>query len=67
VRGQLAFAFDELAADGLNLTSSYGEGDEARYVADDALDPIWEELDRRGAVVFIHGAQTPSSTRYPSP
>jgi predicted TIM-barrel fold metal-dependent hydrolase len=64
---ELAFALDELDADGVNLTSSYGEGDEARYVADDAFDPIWEELDRRGAVVFIHGAQTPSSTRYPSP
>jgi predicted TIM-barrel fold metal-dependent hydrolase len=64
---ELAFALDELDADGVNLTSSYGEGDEARYVADDAFDPIWEELDRRAAVVFIHGAQTPSSTRYPSP
>jgi predicted TIM-barrel fold metal-dependent hydrolase len=64
---ELAFALDELDADGVNLTSSYGEGDEARYVADDAFDPVWEELDRRAAVVFIHGAQTPSSTRYPSP
>jgi predicted TIM-barrel fold metal-dependent hydrolase len=64
---ELAFALDELGADGVNLTSSYGAGDEARYVADDAFDPIWEELDRRGSVVFLHGAQTPSSNRYPSP
>ena len=64
---ELAFALDELGADGVNLTSSYGAGEDARYVADDALDPIWEELDRRRAVVFLHGAQTPSSTRYPSP
>jgi predicted TIM-barrel fold metal-dependent hydrolase len=64
---ELAFALDELHADGVNLTSSYGDGDAARYVADDAFDPIWEELDRRAAVVFIHGAQTPSSTPYPSP
>jgi predicted TIM-barrel fold metal-dependent hydrolase len=63
---ELAFALDELHADGVNLTSSYGDGEEARYVADDAFDPVWEELDRRRAVVFIHGAQTPSSTRYPS-
>jgi predicted TIM-barrel fold metal-dependent hydrolase len=63
---ELAFALDELDADGVNLTSSYGDGHEARYVADDAFDPIWEELDRRAAVVFIHGAQTPSSTPYPS-
>jgi predicted TIM-barrel fold metal-dependent hydrolase len=64
---ELAFALDELHADGVNLTSSYGDGHAARYVADDAFDPIWEELDRRAAVVFIHGAQTPSSTPYPSP
>ena len=56
-----------LDADGVNLTSSYGVGASARYVADDAFDPIWEELDRRGALVFIHGDQTPSSTPYPSP
>jgi predicted TIM-barrel fold metal-dependent hydrolase len=63
---ELAFALDELDADGVNLTSSYGTGNEARYVADDAFDPIWEELDRRAAVVFLHGQQTPSSTRFPS-
>jgi predicted TIM-barrel fold metal-dependent hydrolase len=63
---ELAFALDELDADGVNLTSSYGAGNDARYVADDAFDPIWEELDRRAALVFIHGEQTPSSTRYPS-
>ena len=37
----------------------------AEYIGDDAFDPIWAELDRRGAVVFLHGAQTPSSTPYP--
>jgi predicted TIM-barrel fold metal-dependent hydrolase len=63
---ELAFALDELDADGVNLTSSYGTGNEARYVADDAFDPIWEELDRRAAVVFLHGEQTPNSNRYPS-
>jgi predicted TIM-barrel fold metal-dependent hydrolase len=63
---ELAHAFDVLGADGVNLTSSYGKGDQARYVADDVFDPIWEELDRRGALVFLHGDQTPSSNRYPS-
>lgn len=37
------------------------------YIADDAFDPIWDELNRRHAVVFLHGAQTPSSTPYPHP
>ncbi len=39
----------------------------AEYIGDDAFDPIWAELDRRGAIVFLHGAQTPSSTPYPHP
>jgi 6-methylsalicylate decarboxylase len=64
---ELRFALDELGADGLNLTSSYGAGDAAVYVADDALDPIWEELDRRSSVVFIHGDQTLGRNAPPSP
>ena len=35
------------------------------YVGDDAFAPIWAALDRRGALVFLHGAQTPSSTPHP--
>jgi predicted TIM-barrel fold metal-dependent hydrolase len=63
---ELAYALDVLGAVGVNLTSSYGKGDEARYVGHDDFDPIWEELDRRRAVVFIHGDQTPGSNRPPS-
>jgi predicted TIM-barrel fold metal-dependent hydrolase len=63
---ELAHALDVLGADGVNLTSSYGTGDQARYVGHDVFDPIWEELDRRGAVVFIHGDQTPGSNRPPN-
>ncbi|KAG1907112.1 uncharacterized protein F5891DRAFT_1161210 [Suillus fuscotomentosus] len=64
---EIAFSFDVLGADGVALISSYGNGSSAKYVADDLYDPIWEELDRRHAVVFLHGAQTPSSTPYPHP
>ncbi|KIJ70032.1 hypothetical protein HYDPIDRAFT_104714 [Hydnomerulius pinastri MD-312] len=70
VRGainEIAFAFDHLGADGIALISSYGEGNTAKYVADDLYDPVWEELNRRHALVFLHGAQTPSSTPYPHP
>jgi predicted TIM-barrel fold metal-dependent hydrolase len=63
---ELAYALDVLGALGVNLTSSYGTGAEARYVGHDDFDPIWAELDRRAAVVFIHGDQTPSSNRWPS-
>ncbi|KAI0353628.1 amidohydrolase 2 [Trametes cingulata] len=64
---ELAYVFDELHANGVSMSSSYGRGRDAKYIGDDAFDPIWAELDRRGAVVFLHGAQTPSSTPYPHP
>ena len=63
---ELAYALDVLGADGVNLTSSYGTGEAARYVGHDAFDPVWEELDRRRAVVFLHGDQTPGSNRFPN-
>ncbi|EGO27580.1 hypothetical protein SERLADRAFT_406633 [Serpula lacrymans var. lacrymans S7.9] len=62
---EICHALDHLKADGIALISSYGEGIHAKYIGDDSYDPIWKELDRRQAVVFLHGAQTPSSTPYP--
>lgn len=62
---ELAYAIDELHAQGVALASSYGDGADATYIGDDRYDPVWEELDRRGTVVFLHGAQIPSSTPYP--
>ncbi|KAJ7180172.1 hypothetical protein C8R43DRAFT_391203 [Mycena crocata] len=62
---EIAYALDELEADGIGLASSYGEGMSATYVGDDRYDPIWRELNERSATVFLHGAQTPSSTPYP--
>jgi hypothetical protein len=35
------------------------------YIGHDQYDPIFATLNERGAVVFLHGAQTPSSTPYP--
>ncbi|KAJ7179063.1 hypothetical protein C8R46DRAFT_1173509 [Mycena filopes] len=64
---EIAYALDELHADGISLSSSYGDGANATYIGDDRYDPIWAELDKRAAVVFLHGAQTPSSTPYPHP
>ncbi|KAL4076053.1 hypothetical protein J3A83DRAFT_4357175 [Scleroderma citrinum] len=62
---EIAFALDELHADGFALLSSYGQGSTARYIVNDHYDPIWKELDRRHAVVLLHGTQTPSSIPCP--
>ena len=45
------YAFDQVHADGIGLQSSYGD----KYLGDPSYDPIWQELNRRKAVVFVHG------------
>jgi 6-methylsalicylate decarboxylase len=50
---ELAYALDTLHADGVVLLSNYG----GMYLGDARLEPIWQELDRRGAVAFIHPGQ----------
>lgn len=63
---ELTYALDELDADGVTLTNVYGTGQDARSLGDDVFDPLWAELDRRRALVFIHGDQTPGSNRFPN-
>ncbi|MEU4488545.1 amidohydrolase family protein [Streptomyces purpurascens] len=47
---EIGFAFDELDADGVALlTHTQGV-----YLGDQHLDPVFSELDRRRAVVFLH-------------
>jgi 6-methylsalicylate decarboxylase len=47
---EIEHAFGALKADGVVLLSNY----EGRYLGDAVFAPIWSELDRRSAVVFIH-------------
>ena len=47
---EIAYAFDELHVDGVGIAPRYGEA----WLGDVRFRPIFEELDRRSAVVYIH-------------
>lgn len=49
---EITYALDVLKADGVTVFTRYGDGN--YYLGHDKMRPIWEELNRREAVVFIH-------------
>lgn len=52
---EAAYALDTLGADGVVLMSNA----HGRYLGDPGFEPLWAELDRRNANVFVHPAQPP--------
>ncbi len=48
-------AFDTLGADGAVLLANHA----GRYLGDPAFDPVFDELQRRAAVVFVHPSALP--------
>jgi 6-methylsalicylate decarboxylase len=47
---EIDYALETLRADGVILLGNYGE----TYLGDAAFEPVWAELHRRQAIVFVH-------------
>jgi len=58
---ELAYAFDTLRADGVVLLAN----SRGVYLGDPRFDPVFDELNRRGAVVFVHPSTLPGLAPLP--
>ena len=47
---EIAFAFDQLGADGVVMVTNYG----GNYLGNARFEPVFAELDKRSATVFLH-------------
>lgn len=51
---EIEYAFDHFGADGIALGTSYHKKGELHYLGDPLFIPIWDALNARNAVVFVH-------------
>lgn len=58
---EIEYAFDVLKADGVGLSTSYGN----RWLGDPSFRPVLDELNRRAAVVHVHPAPPCCQTMVP--
>jgi predicted TIM-barrel fold metal-dependent hydrolase len=56
---EVEYAYDQVHADGIGIQSSYN----GVYLGDPKYNPIWEELNHRKAVVFVHGPNNQCCSR----
>jgi 6-methylsalicylate decarboxylase len=54
---EIEYAFDTLHADGIGMQTSYGE----LWLGDPVFTPLWQELEGRKAVVYVHPTDAPCS------
>jgi predicted TIM-barrel fold metal-dependent hydrolase len=47
---EIEYAFDHLKADGVGIMTSFGD----KWLGDESLSPVMEELNRRKAIVYTH-------------
>ncbi|HTR38253.1 MAG TPA: amidohydrolase family protein [Bryobacteraceae bacterium] len=52
---EIAYAFETLRADGVGLLTSYGN----HWLGEKMFEPVFDELNRRNAVVFVHPTDAP--------
>lgn len=55
---EIAYAHDELRCEGFSMSTCYGD----LWLGDPLFQPIFEELDRRRAVVFVHPVDSACSS-----